>query len=167
MVGDGGDFVATVSYTVSPRGPLQWLDPGVFGTLGVGAGFAIGAKAVHPNADVWLMYGDGAAGFSIMEYDTMVRHKLPIISLIGNDAGWTQIERDQVVILGDDVACRLEYTDYQDVAKACGAEGLKVDNENDLHATFEKALEISRGGTAVCVNALLGRSDFRKGSISI
>jgi len=167
LVGDGGDFIATCSYTVSPRGPLQWLDPGVFGTLGVGAGFAIGAKLARPESDVWLLYGDGAAGFSIMEHDTMVRHELPIISLIGNDAGWTQIERDQVVILEDDVACRLTYMDYQTVAEGCGAAGIKLSDPDQIDAAFEKALEISRGGKPVCVNALLGKSDFRKGSISI
>lgn len=167
LVGDGGDFVATVAYTVSPRGPLQWLDPGVFGTLGVGAGFALGAKLVRPDADVWLLYGDGAAGFSIMEYDTFVRHNVPVISLIGNDAGWTQIERDQVVILEDDVACRLAYTDYQIIAQGCGAEGLLLDREEDADQTFAKALELSRAGKPVLINAKLGRSDFRKGSISI
>lgn len=167
LIGDGGDFIATVAYTVSPRGPLQWLDPGVFGTLGVGAGFALGAKLVRPDADVWLLYGDGAAGFSIMEYDTFVRHGVPVIAVIGNDAGWTQIERDQVVILGDDVACRLAYTDYQVIAQGCGAEGLLVDREEDVDATFAKALELSRAGKPVLVNAKLGRSDFRKGSISI
>ncbi len=167
LVGDGGDFVATAAYTVSPRGPLQWLDPGVFGTLGVGAGFALGAKLVRPEADVWILYGDGAAGFSIMEYDTFVRHGLPVIGLIGNDAGWTQIERDQVVILEDDVACRLAYTDYQIIAEGCGAAGLLVDREQDMDATFTRALELARGGKPVLINAKLGRSDFRKGSISI
>jgi hypothetical protein len=55
--GAGGDFVGTCSYTISPRGPLSWLDPGVFGTLGVGAGFSLGAKAIHPEKEVWILYG--------------------------------------------------------------------------------------------------------------
>jgi hypothetical protein len=107
---------------VKPRGPLGWLDPGVFGTLGVGAGFALGAKLVRPDADVWLLWGDGAAGFSLIELDTFARHGVPVIAVVGNDAGWTQIERDQVVILGDDVACRLTHMDYHVVAEACGGE---------------------------------------------
>jgi acetolactate synthase-1/2/3 large subunit len=167
LVGDGGDIIATVSYTVPARGPLQWLDPGVFGTLGVGAGFALGAKLVKPDADVWLLYGDGAAGFSLMEQDTFARHGLGVISVIGNDAGWTQILRDQAVILGDDVACVLAHTDYHMVADACGGVGLKVDSEAELDATFARAVEVSKTGKPVVVNALLGRSDFRKGSISI
>lgn len=76
LVGDGGDFVATAAYIVRPRGPLTWLDPGAFGTLGVGAGFALGAKLVRPDANVWIIYGDGALGYSIMEYDTFIRHKV-------------------------------------------------------------------------------------------
>lgn len=76
LVGDGGDFVASAAYILRPRGPLTWLDPGAFGTLGVGAGFALGAKLVRPEANVWILYGDGALGYSIMEYDTFIRHKV-------------------------------------------------------------------------------------------
>ena len=167
MVGDGGDFVATASYVVKPRGPLGWLDPGVFGTLGVGAGFALGAKLVRPDADVWLLWGDGAAGFSIIELDTFARHGLSVIAVVGNDAGWTQIERDQVAILGDDVACRLTHMDYHVVAEACGGEGFLVTRPEDLADTFERARDASRKGKPVLINALIGKSDFRKGSISM
>jgi acetolactate synthase-like protein len=167
LIGDGGDFIGTASYVVSPRGPYSWLDPGVFGTLGVGAGFAMGAKLTNPSADVWLLYGDGAAGFSIMEFDTFARHGIPVIAVVGNDAGWTQIERDQVDTFNDDVGCRLTHMDYHLVAKGCGAEGLLVSEESELDATLAKALEISRSGKPVLVNALIGKTDFRKGSISI
>jgi acetolactate synthase-1/2/3 large subunit len=167
LVGDGGDFVATAAYTVAPRRPLSWLDPGVFGTLGVGAGFALGAKLVRPEADVWLLYGDGAAGFSMLEYDTFVRHGVPIIGVIGNDAGWTQILRDQEVILEDDVACTLADTAYHTIAEGCGAHGMVVSSVDDLDAAYAEALETSRAGRPVLINARLGRSDFRKGSISM
>lgn len=63
MVADGGDFVGSAAYIVRPRGPLQWLDPGAFGTLGVGGGFALGAKAVYPDRPVVILYGDGSSGF--------------------------------------------------------------------------------------------------------
>ena len=76
-----------------------WLDPGAFGTLGVGAGFALGAKLCRPEAEVWALFGDGALGYSIAEFDTFVRHGVPIIAVVGNDAGWTQIAREQVPIL--------------------------------------------------------------------
>ena len=98
MVADGGDFVGTASYIVRPRGPLRWLDPGAFGTLGVGGGFALGAKLCRPESEVWLIWGDGSCGYSVAEYDTFARHGVPIIALVGNDAGWTQIEREQVCV---------------------------------------------------------------------
>lgn len=167
LIGDGGDFVATVSYTAQPRKPLSWLDPGVFGTLGVGGGFALAAKLARPKSDVWLLYGDGAAGFSIMEFDSMARHGLGVIAVVGNDACWSQIERDQTPTLGDDVACRLTYMDYHKVAEGCGAKGLLLDDPAKTDEVLAKAVELSRAGHPVLVNALIGRSDFRKGSISI
>jgi len=167
LVGDGGDFVATASYILSPRGPYGWLDPGVFGTLGVGAGFAIGAKLMRPDSDVWLLYGDGAAGFSIMEFDTCARLGIPIIAVVGNDSGWTQIARDQVVLLKDDVATRLAPMDYQGVAEACGGVGIRISRQEEIGPALERALAESRAGKPVLINAIIGKTDFRKGSISI
>jgi acetolactate synthase-like protein len=167
LVGDGGDFVATASYTVSPRGPYSWLDPGVFGTLGVGAGFALGAKLVRPDADVWLLYGDGAAGFSVMEFDTFARHGIPVIAVVGNDAGWTQIARDQVDILGTDTGCRLTYMDYHKVAEGCGGVGIRVDDPAQVPDALKRAVETARGGKPVLINAILSTTEFRKGSLSM
>ncbi len=136
IVADGGDFVGTAAYILQPRGPLTWLDPGAFGTLGVGAGFALGSKLTHPEAEVWLIYGDGAAGFSLQEFDTFVRHRVPVIALVGNDAGWTQIARDQTTIFGDDVATVLRRTDYHLVAEGYGAKGFVVDKARRYRACF-------------------------------
>jgi acetolactate synthase-like protein len=167
VIGDGGDFVATASYIIKPKGPLSWLDPGPFGTLGVGAGFAIAAKLVRPEAEVWLLYGDGAAGYGLIEQDTFVRHNLPIITLIGNDAGWTQIARDQKVILGDDVGTVLKYSNYHMIADALDAKGYLLDDKKDIDAIFKRAKKDARKGNPVLVNAFLGQTDFRKGSVSI
>ena len=167
LVGDGGDFVASASYVVQPRKPYSWLDPGVFGTLGVGAGFAMSAKLTRPDSDVWLLYGDGAAGFSIMEFDSCVRQSIPIIAVIGNDAGWTQIAREQVVILKDDVGTVLTHMDYHQVAQGCGAHGIRIDTEEQIPGALEEALRVSRGGTPVLINVIIGQTDFRKGSISM
>lgn len=167
LVADGGDFVATASYTVRPRGPLRWLDPGVFGTLGVGGGFALGAKLVRPESEVWLLYGDGSAAYSLAEFDTYARHGLPVIAVVGNDAGWTQIAREQVEILGDACGTVLRHTDYHTVAEGYGGRGLRVDRPEDVPAVLQEAKEIARGGTPVLVNALTGKTDFRKGSISM
>jgi acetolactate synthase-like protein len=167
VVGDGGDFVATASYIVKPRGPLSWIDPGVFGTLGVGAGFAIGAKLCRPESDVWLLWGDGAAGYSIIEFDTLVRHKIPVIAVIGNDAGWTQIARDQEVILKDDVATVLRHSNYQGIAESFEAKGFLLRDENRIDEIIRQAVDLSRNGTPVLINALIGKTEFRKGSISM
>jgi len=151
-----------------PRGGLSWLDPGAFGTLGVGGGFALGAKLCRPQSDVWLIWGDGSAGYSIAEFDTFLRHKVPIVAVIGNDACWTQILREQEPILGDDVACQLSYTEYDVVAKGYGGEGYNVRDINKVKGVLEQALKVSREkGIPVCVNALIGSTDFREGSISV
>jgi len=167
IVADGGDFVASASYTLKARAPLSWLDPGVFGTLGVGAGFALGSKLCHPDREIWLVYGDGAAGYTLQEFDTFVRHGLPVIAVVGNDAGWTQIAREQVEILGDDCGTVLRRTDYHVVAEGYGGKGLVVDRPEDVPRVLREAKEIAKGGTPVLVNALLGKTDFRKGSISM
>ena len=167
IVADGGDFVGTAAYILQPGGPLTWLDPGVFGTLGVGAGFALGSKLTHPAAEVWLIYGDGAAGFSLQEFDTFVRHKAPVIALVGNDAGWTQIARDQATIFGDDVATVLRRTDYHLVAEGYGGKGFVLDKEEDIDRVFGEARKAAQSGHPVLINALIGKTDFRKGSISM
>lgn len=167
LVADGGDFVATAAYTVRARGPLGWLDPGPFGTLGVGAGFALAAAAASPGREVWLLYGDGAAGFSLIEMDTFARHGLPVIAVVGNDAGWTQIERDQVELLGDDVGCRLAFTRYDRIAAGAGAVGLHLTRIEDADRTFQAAKAHAAEGRPVVVNVEMGKTEFRKGSISM
>jgi thiamine pyrophosphate-dependent acetolactate synthase large subunit-like protein len=167
IIGDGGDFVATASYTIKPKKSLSWLDPGPYGTLGIGAGFAIAAKLSHPESEVWLLYGDGAAGYSIAEFDTFVRHNIPIIGVIGNDAGWTQIARDQIEYLKDPVGTELSYNDYHIVAKGYGAEGILLTNTEDIPIVLKKAKELAKNGHSVLINTLIGKTDFRKGSISV
>ncbi len=167
LVADGGDFVATASYIVAPRGPLRWLDPGIFGTLGVGAGFALGAKLCRPEAEVWILYGDGSAAFSLAEFDTFVRHDLPVIAVVGNDASWAQIARDQAELLGDDVGTVLRRTDYDGVAAGYGGQGLRLHQPEDMDEVIGAAQQEAAAGRPVLINALLGKSDFRKGSISV
>jgi acetolactate synthase-1/2/3 large subunit len=167
VVADGGDFVSTASYILRPRGPLSWLDPGPFGTLGVGAGFALAAKLVRPEAEVWIVYGDGSVGYSLAEADTFVRHAVGIVAVIGNDAGWTQIARDQVEILKDDVGTVLAASAYERAAEGLGAHGLRLDDPARMGPTLEEARRVARQDRPVFVNALLGRSDFRQGSLSI
>jgi len=152
---------------VRPRGPLRWLDPGAYGTLGVGAGFALGAKLVRPDAEVWVIWGDGSLGYGLAEYDTFVRHGLGVIGVVGNDACWMQIAREQVEILHDDVGCALRRSDYHVAAEGLGATGLLVRSFAEVPAALQRAKEAARQGRPVLVNAHLGATDFRKGSISM
>ncbi|KAG4085137.1 thiamine diphosphate-binding protein [Neocallimastix lanati (nom. inval.)] len=131
IIADGGDFIGTAAKFVWPTKPLQWLDPGLFGTLGVGGGFALAAKLVanenNRNADVWLLYGDGTAGYSIAEVDTFVRHKLQVNICIGNDSCWAQVCRQQKPLFdGSDVACPLEDRHYEVVGAGYGGKGLLI-----------------------------------------
>jgi thiamine pyrophosphate-dependent acetolactate synthase large subunit-like protein len=167
LVADGGDFVATASYILHPRSPLSWLDPGVFGTLGVGGGFAAGAKLCRPDEETWIIYGDGSSAYTLAEFDTFARHKIPVIALIGNDASWAQIARDQVDFLGDSVATDLAFTDYHEVAKGYGGDGIKITDISQLADAVAKAREANKQGKPFLINAILGKTDFRKGSISV
>lgn len=167
LIADGGDFVATGAYILRPHGPLTWLDPGVFGTLGVGAGFALGAKVARPDHDVIILYGDGSAGYSIMEFDTFARHRLPVGAIIGNDACWTQIYRDQKVFLNDDVACMLEYSHYDQIAKTFGGAGSTISKPAQIVSGLKALKQSLAQKKPYILNVLIGRSEFRKGSISM
>jgi len=167
MIADGGDFVATASYIVRPRSPLSWLDPGAFGTLGVGAGFALGAALARPEAEVWVLFGDGAFGYAIPELDTFVRNRIPVIGVVGNDASWSQIAREQVKLLKDDVGTVLGHTDYHAVAEGFGAAGLLVKQDNAVSDSLATAREIAGSGKPVVMNVWLEKSDFREGSVSM
>ncbi len=167
IVADGGDFVATAAYVLHPRAPLRWLDPGAFGTLGVGAGFALGAACCHPDAEVWIIFGDGACGYGLVEFDTFVRHGIAVIAIVGNDAGWTQIAREQVKMLHDDVATVLARTDYHKVAAGFGAEGILVREMAEVQPALARARALARSGKPVLVNVWLDKTEFREGSLSM
>ncbi|THD45378.1 MAG: thiamine pyrophosphate-binding protein [Bradyrhizobium sp.] len=167
FVADGGDFVGAASYVLRPRDKRAWLDPGVFGTLGVGAGFALAAAMARPEAEIWLILGDGACGWSLAEFESFVRQGVPIIAVVGNDAGWTQIAREQIKMLGDDVGVTLSRAAYHDVAAGFGALGLLVRREDEVEDALARAKAAARSGQPVLINVWLDRSDFREGSISI
>jgi len=167
FIGDGGDFVATASYIVRPRAPLTWLDPGAFGTLGAGGGFALAAKLCRPEAEVWLLYGDGSAGYSLAEFDTFARHGVAIIAVIGNDGSWAQIAREQVEVLGTPLGTELAQANYHQVAQGYGGEGFCVDDPAQVVEVLQKGKVAAGNGRPVLINVMLGKTDFRKGSISM
>jgi len=166
VIGDGGDFVATAAYVLKLQHPQLWMDPGPLGTLGVGPGYAMAAKLARPDANVVLVYGDGSFGLHGIEFEAMARQGIPVIALIGNDAGWTQIRRGQVEIYGAEraVATALEYTRYEKIVEACGGVGFWVDSIEELGPALDAAFASKK---PACVNVKIAKSDFRKGAISV
>ncbi len=167
IVADGGDFVGTASYIVKPRKLLSWLDPGVFGTLGCGAGFALGAGLCRPDHEIWILFGDGSVGYALAEFDTFVRHKIPVVAIVGNDASWAQIAREQVKMLDDDVGTVLARSDYHEVARALGGRGVLLQHADETAGCLQEARDAARNGVPALVNAWLDRTDFREGSLSM
>ena len=167
IVADGGDFVGTASYIVKPRKPLSWLDPGVFGTLGCGAGFALGASLCRPDHEIWVLFGDGSVGYALSEFDTFARHKIPVIAVVGNDACWSQIAREQVKMLHDDVGTVLARSDYHEVAAALGGKGILLKHTDQTAACLQEARNSAESGVPVLINSWLDRTDFREGSLSM
>ena len=166
VIGDGGDFVATAASVLRLEWPQLWMDPGPLGTLGVGPGYAMAAKLARPDSHVVIVYGDGSFGLHGLEFEAMVRQNIPVIALIGNDAGWTQIRRGQIELYGESraVATALEYTRYDKVVEAVGGFGAWVEKIEDLGPALDAAFAC---GKPACVNVKIARSDFRKGAISV
>ncbi len=166
IVGDGGDFVGTAAYTVKPRRPGQWLDPGPLGTLGVGPGYAMAAKLARPKSNVIILYGDGAFGLHGMEFEAMARQKINVVGIVGNDAAWMQIRRGQEQLYGSEraVASSLTAARYDKMVEALGGHGEYVERPKDIRPALERALG---AGKPALVNIRIGRSDFRKDAISV
>ncbi|MEY4135290.1 MAG: thiamine pyrophosphate-binding protein [Saprospiraceae bacterium] len=167
LIADGGDFAATAAYTLRPRKPLGWLDPGAFGTLGVGGGFALGAALQYPGDYIWIVFGDGSAAYSIMELDTFTKMGLRVCAVIGNNGSWEQIARDQVPLLGTATATVLPKSDYQKIAEAFGAAGERVETLEAFESALANAIESMDRGIPYVINAIIGSTAFRQGSISM
>ncbi|HVW24581.1 MAG TPA: thiamine pyrophosphate-binding protein [Polyangiaceae bacterium] len=166
VVGDGGDFVATAAYVIPLEWPQLWMDPGPFGTLGIGPGYAMAAQLARPDARTVIVYGDGSFGLHAMEFEAMARQGIPVVAVIGNDAGWTQIRRGQVMMYGEDraVATALAHTRYDQVVEAVGGRGFWVERIADLGPALDAAFASDRPS---CVNVKIAGSEFRKGAISV
>jgi acetolactate synthase-1/2/3 large subunit len=141
VIGDGGDFVSFAGKYIEPKRPGGWLDPGPFGCLGTGLGYAIAARLARPSAQVVLLLGDGAAGFSLMDADTLVRHRLPVVMVCGNNAGWGLERHPMRAIYGYDVAADLQPgCRYDEVVRALGGAGELVTVAADIAPALRRAL---------------------------
>ena len=140
VIGDGGDFVSFAGKYVEPKRPGGWLDPGPYGCLGAGLGAAIAARLARPSAQVVLLLGDGAAGFSLMDVDTLVRHDLPVVMVMGNNSAWGLEKGPMQMLYGYDVVADLApRTPYDEVVKALGGAGETVTDPRQIGPALDRA----------------------------
>lgn len=140
VIGDGGDFVSFAGKFVEPRRPGNWLDPGPFGCLGAGLGAAIAARIARPSSQVVLLLGDGAAGFSLIDVDTLVRHNLPVVMVMGNNSAWALEKGPMQMIYGYDVIADLApRTRYDEVVRALGGAGEMVTDPAQIGPALDRA----------------------------
>jgi thiamine pyrophosphate-dependent acetolactate synthase large subunit-like protein len=145
VVGDGGDFVSYAGRFVETYQPGCWMDPGPFGCLGAGPGQAIGAKLAHPERQVCLLLGDGAFGFAGIEFDTLARHDLPVVGVMGNNGIWALEHHPMKFLYGYSVAAELRpETRYEQMVEALGCEGVLVREPDELRPALERAFESGR-----------------------
>jgi len=152
VIGDGGDFVSYAGRVVDTYQPGCWLDPGPFGCLGCGPGYALAAKVAHPDRQVVLLLGDGAFGFSGMEFDTLARHGVNVVGVMGNNGIWALEKHPMEFLYGYSVAAELRPgTRYDQVVAALGGHGELVERPADLKPALERAFS---AGLPALVNVL-------------
>ena len=140
VIGDGGDFVSFAGKYIEPLRPGGWLDPGPFGCLGTGLGYAIAARVARPAGQVVLLLGDGAAGFSLMDADTLVRHRLPVVIVCGNNGAWGLEKHPMRALYGYDVAADLQPgCRYDEVVRALGGAGELVTEPEGIGPALARA----------------------------
>jgi acetolactate synthase-1/2/3 large subunit len=152
IVGDGGDFISFAGRLIERKKPGLWIDPGPFGCLGSGPGYAMAAKLARPDRQVILLSGDGAFGFSAMEFDTMVRHRIPVVCLVGNNGIWALEKHPMQNMLGASIAADLGHkTRYDRVVEALGGYGELVERPEDVRPAVDRAF---KSGLPACVNVI-------------
>ncbi len=140
VIGDGGDFVSYAGRMIDSYRPGCWLDPGPFGCLGSGPGYALAAKLAHPERQVVLLLGDGAFGFAGMEFDTLARHGVAVVGVMGNNGIWGLEKHPMEFIYGYSVAAELRpETRYDTVVEALGGQGALVRTPAELRPALERA----------------------------
>ncbi len=157
VVCDGGDFVSYAGKYIDSYEPGCWMDPGPYGCLGTGMGYAIAARVTHPDRQVVVLLGDGAAGFSLMDVDTLVRHELPVVMVMGNNGIWGLEKHPMQMLYGYDVAADLQPgCRYDRVVTALGGAGEVVERPEDIGPALDRAFA---AGVPYLVNVLTDPAD--------
>jgi len=152
VIGDGGDFVSFAGRMIETYEPGCWMDPGPYGCLGAGPGAALAAKIAHPDRQVCLLLGDGAFGFSGLEFDTFVRHGIPVVGVMGNNGIWALEKHPMEFLYGYSVAADLQPgLRYDEVVRALGGHGELVERPDELRPALERAFA---SGKPALVNVL-------------
>nr|WP_221375898.1 acetolactate synthase [Actinoplanes polyasparticus] len=156
-IGDGGDFVSYAGRYLEPSQPGTWLDPGPYGCLGTGMGYAMGARVTYPDRQICVLMGDGAAGFSLMDAESLVRQGLPVVMVVGNNGIWGLEKHPMQAMYGYDVAADLQPgLRYDDVVKALGGAGETVEKAAEIGPALERAFS---AGVPYLVNVLTDPGD--------
>lgn len=159
VIGDGGDVVSAAAKVLNITLPGQWLDPGPLGCLGVGAPFAIAAQHLYPEKKVLIISGDGSFGLNGFEFDTAVRFNLPIVAIVGNDAGWGQIRTPIKQMMGRAPATDLTRARYDKIVEAMGGYGELVEDPGDIGPALARAFA---DGRPACINVMLDEAGMVK-----
>jgi acetolactate synthase-1/2/3 large subunit len=156
-IADGGDFVSYAGRYLEPAIPGSWLDPGPYGCLGTGLGYAMGARVTYPDRQVCVLLGDGAAGFSLMDAESLVRQRLPVVMVVGNNGIWGLEKHPMRAMYGYDLAADLQPgLRYDDVVRALGGAGETVTRPSELAPAFRRAFD---SGVPYLVNVLTDPAD--------
>ncbi len=152
VIGDGGDFVSYAGRVIDSYQPGCWLDPGPFGCLGTGPGYALAAKLAHPERQVVMLVGDGAFGFSGMEFDTLARHGVNVVGVMGNNGIWALEKHPMEFLYGYSVAADLRPgTRYDQIVETLGGHGELVERPEQMRLALERAFS---SGKPALVNVL-------------
>ena len=167
-IGDGGDVVTISAQAVQPRAPGNWMDPGALGSLGIGTGFALATKMVHPNKEVLCYYGDGSFGMTAFDMETANRFDAPYIAVIGNNSAMNQIRFGQITKYGEQrggVGNLLGDVPFSKFAEMLGGYGEEVTEAREVAPALQRAREAVRSsGKSAVINVWVDPREYAPGT---
>ena len=167
-IGDGGDVVTISAQAVQPRAPGNWMDPGALGSLGIGTGFAMATKLVHPNKEVLCYYGDGSFGMTAFDMETANRFDAPYIAVIGNNSAMNQIRFGQITKYGEQrggVGNLLGDVPFSKFAEMLGGYGEEVTEAREIAPALQRAREAVRSsGKSAVINVWVDPREYAPGT---
>ncbi|MDH3637758.1 MAG: thiamine pyrophosphate-binding protein [Gammaproteobacteria bacterium] len=167
-IGDGGDVVTISAQAVQPRAPGNWMDPGALGSLGVGTGFSLASKIVHPNKEVLCYYGDGSFGMTAFDMETANRCGAPYIAVIGNNSAMNQIRFGQITKYGEergDVGNLLGDVPFSKFGEMLGGYGEEVKDPAQIAPALQRAREaVKNTGKSAVINIWVDPNEYAPGT---